>query len=101
MPLSELIIVQSDPEVASGRARAVMTGGKTATIVPVSGTPVAPGVTMTMHPMLTGGPGIPSSYGENDVSPLMDTVAPCTVLATEPWTVAEIPPLIVASVPAS
>ena len=57
-PQTELIIRQMEPEVASGIPPAVMTGGRTTKMVPVSGGPEAPGVTMTIAPILTGGPGI-------------------------------------------
>jgi hypothetical protein len=50
--------MQIDPAVASGIPLAVMTGGIMAMIVPVSGGPDAPGLTITIAPMLTGGPGI-------------------------------------------
>lgn len=73
-PHTELIIRQIDVLVASGIPPAVITGGRTAMIVPVSGKPDAPGVRMTEHPIVTGGPGI--GYGPNDVMPLTDTVVP-------------------------
>jgi hypothetical protein len=57
-PHTELIIMHSEPEVASGIPPARMTGGKMPTIVPVSGGPEAPGVIITMQPIVTGGPGI-------------------------------------------
>ncbi len=50
--------MQIEPLVASGIPFAMMNGGKTAMIVPVSGGPDAPGLTITIVPMLTGGPGI-------------------------------------------
>jgi hypothetical protein len=53
-----LIIMQIEPLVASGIPLAVMNGGSTTMIVPVSGGPDAPGLTITIAPMLTGGPGI-------------------------------------------
>lgn len=56
-PHTELIIMQIEPAVASGIPLAVMTGGMTAMMVPVSGGPDAPGLIMTIAPMLTGGPG--------------------------------------------
>jgi hypothetical protein len=39
---------------------AVINGGNTATIVPLSGGPAAPGVNTTAHPIETGIPGIGS-----------------------------------------
>jgi hypothetical protein len=51
-------MVQREPVVARGMPLAVITGGKMAVIVPVSGTIAAPGVRITMQPILTGGPGI-------------------------------------------
>src|SRR5262245_23728917 len=56
-PQTELIIMQIEPAVASGNPLARMNGGRTAMIVPVSGGPDAPGLIMTIAPMLTGGPG--------------------------------------------
>jgi hypothetical protein len=53
-----LIIKHSDPLVASGNPLAVINGGKTATMVPVSGGPEAPGVTITLAPIETGDPGM-------------------------------------------
>jgi hypothetical protein len=50
--------MQIEPAVASGIPLAMMTGGMTAMMVPVSGGPDAPGLTITIAPMLTGGPGI-------------------------------------------
>lgn len=50
--------MQIDPLVASGIPLAVTNGGSTKMIVPVSGGPDAPGLTITIAPMLTGGPGI-------------------------------------------
>jgi len=52
--------MQIEPLVARGNPFAMMNGGKTAMIVPVSGGPDAPGLTITIVPMLTGGPGISS-----------------------------------------
>ena len=84
-PVSELIIVQIDPLVARGNPFAVMTGGRTVIIVPISGTPVAPGVITTAAPIETGGPGILFSNivlnifyhpGEKDVNPLIETLVP-------------------------
>jgi hypothetical protein len=49
--------MHSDPVVASGIPPAVTVGGKMVTIVPVSGGPDAPGVRMTLQPIVTGGPG--------------------------------------------
>lgn len=49
--------MQIEPVVASGIPLAEMNGGMTAMIVPVSGGPDAPGLTITIAPMLTGGPG--------------------------------------------
>jgi hypothetical protein len=57
-PQTEFTIKQSEPDVASGNPPTVMTGGKMPTIVPMSGGPEAPGVTITAHPIVTGGPGI-------------------------------------------
>ena len=57
-PQTEFTIMQIEPAVASGIPLAVMTGGMTAMMVPVSGGPDAPGLTITIAPMLTGGPGI-------------------------------------------
>lgn len=53
--------MQSEPLVASGIPFAVINGGNTTMIVPVSGGPDAPGLTITIAPMLTGGPGMSSS----------------------------------------
>lgn len=53
--------MQIDPLVASGIPLAMMTGGMMTMIVPVSGGPEAPGLTITIAPMLTGGPGMRSS----------------------------------------
>ena len=60
-PQTELIIMHSDPDVASGMPFAVITGGKTVMIVPMSGGPDAPGVIITCAPMLTGEPGTTAS----------------------------------------
>ena len=49
--------MQIEPAVASGIPLAVMNGGMTAMMVPVSGGPDAPGLIITIAPMLTGGPG--------------------------------------------
>lgn len=57
-PQTELIMRHIDPAVASGIPPAVITGGKMTRIEPVSGGPDAPGVTLTMQPIVTGGPGI-------------------------------------------
>jgi hypothetical protein len=57
-PKTELIIRQMDPTVASGIPLAVISGGSITRILPVSGGPKAPGLTMTIAPMVTGGPGI-------------------------------------------
>jgi hypothetical protein len=57
-PQTELIMRHSEPDVAKGIPLAVITGGKMAMIVPVSGGPEAPGVIMTCAPILTGEPGI-------------------------------------------
>jgi hypothetical protein len=57
-PQTELIIMQIEPLVARGIPLARITGGRTATIVPVSGGPDAPGLTITIAPMLTGDPGM-------------------------------------------
>jgi hypothetical protein len=57
-PHTELIIRHIEPAVASGIPAAVITGGKMAMIVPISGGPDAPGVIITEHPIVTGGPGI-------------------------------------------
>jgi hypothetical protein len=46
------------PEVASGMPPAVAAVCKTAVMIPVSGGPAAPGLNMTLHPMVTGLPGI-------------------------------------------
>ena len=54
--------MQIEPEVASGIPLAVMTGGITAMMVPVSGGPDAPGLIITIAPMLTGGPGKAVSF---------------------------------------
>jgi len=56
-------MVHSEPLVASGIPLAVMTGGKMLTIVPVSGAPAAPGVMMTVQPIVTGDPGMANSLG--------------------------------------
>jgi hypothetical protein len=58
MPVSELIIEQIEPETASGMPPAVTHVWRMPTMTPLSGAPVAPGVTITMHPIETGGPGI-------------------------------------------
>lgn len=50
--------MQIEPLVAKGIPLARITGGKITMIVPVSGGPDAPGLTITMAPILTGGPGI-------------------------------------------
>src|SRR5690242_6710873 len=57
-PHTELIIIQREPDVASGISLAVITGGKIPTMVPISGGPEAPGVIITCAPTLTGDPGI-------------------------------------------
>jgi hypothetical protein len=57
-PLSELTIEQIEPEPARGSPPVVTKGGRMPTITPISGAPVAPGVTITMQPIDTGGPGI-------------------------------------------
>lgn len=68
-PVSELIMVHIDPVVASGMPPAVISGGKIVIIVPESGAPAAPGVTITAAPRDTGGPGMSFPQGENDVTP--------------------------------
>jgi hypothetical protein len=57
-PQTELIMRQIDVDVANGIPPPVITGGRITRIVPVSGGPEAPGVTMTEQPIVTGGPGI-------------------------------------------
>ena len=100
-PHTELIIMQSDPLVASGIPLAVITGGKIAMIEPVSGGPDAPGLTITIAPILTGGPGMfPHYAGENEVIPLTATVAPFSVLDNPPSTVAPMLAFSVACMPA-
>jgi hypothetical protein len=89
-PQTELIMRHIEPAVASGIPPAVMTGGKMARIVPASGGPDAPGVTLTMQPIVTGGPGIDPLYGAKEVTPFTEIVAPCSV--------ADMPPSIVAPV---
>ena len=74
-PQTELIMRHMEPAVASGIPPAVTTGGRINMIVPVSGGPDAPGVTVTMQPIVTGGPGIYPRYGENEVIPLTETMA--------------------------
>ena len=94
--------MQIEPAVASGIPPAVMNGGKTTMIVPVSGGPDAPGLTITIAPMLTGGPGIRLLYaGENEVMPLIATVAPLSVPDSPPSTVVPIFALKLACMPAS
>lgn len=81
--------MQIEPVVASGIPPAVMNGGNTAMIDPVSGGPDAPGLTITIVPILTGGPGIGLLHaGENEVIPLIATVAPLSVPDSPPSTVA-------------
>ena len=88
-PQTELTIMQIDPVVASGIPLAVMNGGNTAMIEPVSGGPDAPGLTITIAPILTGGPGMHLLHaGENEVIPLTATVAPLSVPDNPPSTVA-------------
>jgi hypothetical protein len=48
-----------DPLVASGIPPAVIKGGNITRMLPVSGGPDAPGLTITMAPIVTGDPGIP------------------------------------------
>jgi hypothetical protein len=66
-------MAQIDPAVASGMPPAVRNGGKMPTMVPLSGGPAAPGVTITAAPIVTGGPGMAISgvsgvsYGEKVV----------------------------------
>src|SRR5712691_9923958 len=103
-PQTELIIRQMEPDVASGIPLAVMNGGSTTRMAPVSGGPDAPGLTITEHPIVTGDPGITLLYdyaGENDVMPLIATVAPFSVEDTPPSTVAPTLALNEACVPAS
>lgn len=57
-PETELIIMQTEPGMASGIPFAVGPPGGMTVIVPVSGGPAIPGETTTEHPILTGGPGI-------------------------------------------
>jgi hypothetical protein len=57
-PLTELIIWQMDPPVASGMPVAVAALWVIAVIIPVSGGPAAPGLKITLHPIVTGLPGI-------------------------------------------
>src|SRR5437016_5201580 len=57
-PLTEFTIWQMEPATASGIPPAVTAACGMETITPESGAPAAPGVTITAHPILTGGPGI-------------------------------------------
>jgi hypothetical protein len=57
-PLTELIIWQMDPPVARGMPAAVAALCVIAVIIPVSGGPAAPGLNTTLHPIVTGLPGI-------------------------------------------
>jgi hypothetical protein len=93
-----LIIRQIEFAVASGMPPAVMNGGRTTRIVPLSGGPEAPGVTNTEQPIVTGGPGMQAPYGENDVVPFTDTVAPCNVADTPPSRVSPVLAVIEACV---
>jgi hypothetical protein len=61
--VTEFIIMQRDPAVASGIPFTVIAGGKMVMIVPISGGPAAPGVIITDAPMVTGDPGIFFSSG--------------------------------------
>src|SRR5688500_3745613 len=93
--------MQIEPAVASGIPLAMMTGGMITIMVPVSGGPDAPGLTITIAPILTGGPGISISYaGENEVMPLTATVAPLSVADNPPSTVAPMLAFKVACIPA-
>ena len=89
-PLTELIIMQIEPLVANGIPPAVMNGGSTVMIVPLSGGPAAPGRDHHHCAIADGGAGHASLLplaGENDVMPWMSTIAPCSVPAP-PSTVA-------------
>src|SRR5262245_33535388 len=71
MPVSELIIWQVEPTVASGMPLAVTKGMGTEIRTPVSGGPAAPGVKVTEAPMVTGGPGmvlLPSQFPSGAVA---------------------------------
>ena len=57
-PQTELIMMQTDPGIASGIPLAVGPPGGMTVIVPVSGGPDKPGETTTEQPIVTGGPGI-------------------------------------------
>jgi hypothetical protein len=93
--------MHSEPLVASGIPFAVISGGKIAMMLPVSGGPDAPGLTITIVPILTGGPGMfPHYAGEKEVIPLTDTVAPLSVPDNPPSTVAPMLALSVACIPA-
>jgi hypothetical protein len=74
-PQTELIMRHKEPAVAKGIPPAVTTGGRISMIVPISGGPDAPGVTVTMQPIVTGGPGIDPPYGPNEVTPFTEIVA--------------------------
>ena len=57
-PQTELIMRHMEFEVARGIPPAVIAGGRTTRIAPVSGGPDAPGETITEQPIVTGDPGI-------------------------------------------
>ncbi len=62
-PEIELTIWQIVPATARGIPPAMTEAWGTCTMTPLSGGPAAPGVTITAHPMLTGGPGILTILG--------------------------------------
>lgn len=95
-PQTELIIRHRDPVVASGIPLAVIVGGIMKSTMPVSGGPDAPGLIVTVQPMVTGEPGILPHPGEKDVNPLSETDVPRRVAERPPSTVAPMFPLRVA-----
>src|SRR5687768_812740 len=61
-PQTELTIKQMEPAVARGMPFAAMNGGRIIKTVPESGGPEAPGLTITIAPIVTGDPGIRGSF---------------------------------------
>jgi hypothetical protein len=57
-PLTEFTIWQMLPATASGMPPAMATACGMTLMNPESGGPAAPGVNVTAHPIVTGGPGI-------------------------------------------
>jgi hypothetical protein len=57
-PDTEFTMEHNEPATATGIPETVTLVWGMTTITPLSGGPAAPGVTITAHPIETGGPGI-------------------------------------------